>query len=369
MTHGSPSRSTGRCPTSTGVTCRYGAHAGARRRRPRRRRGEFIGIVGPVRLRQDDAAARAARRGLARSRAPSRAGPACASATCPQVETVNWNFPVTVERVRADGAAPAGRSAAVAQPRRAGRGRTTCSTGSASADLADRHIRELSGGQQQRVFIARALLGRPELLLLDEPTSGVDVRTRHEVLHLLGDLNDDGLAIVLTTHDLNGIAAHLPHLVCLNREIIGEGTPDEVLTADVLERTYGAPMDVLEHGGMPIVVDRYAHDNVDPAAPDARRDAGRAARAVPVRVLPPRPHRRDHRRRAVRAARRLRRAARHELHRPRPVARDLRRRSPRAPLLGVNFFARRRPVGPRLGAHDRPASPAGASSAPTPPSA
>jgi ABC-type Mn2+/Zn2+ transport system ATPase subunit len=121
--------------------------------------------------------------------------------------------------------------------------------------LAGRHIRELSGGQQQRVFVARALLRRPDLLLLDEPTSGVDVRTRHEVLHLLGDLNADGLAIVLTTHDLNGIAAHLPHLVCLNTSVIGEGAPRDVLTPDVLERTYGAPMEVLEHGGMPVVVD------------------------------------------------------------------------------------------------------------------
>ncbi|MFN2503845.1 MAG: hypothetical protein ABR540_06395, partial [Acidimicrobiales bacterium] len=59
----------------------------------------------------------------------------------------------------------------------------------------------------------------------------------------------------LTTHDLNGIAAHLPQLVCLNTEITGRGTPQEVLTPDVLERTYGAPMEVLEHGGMPIVVD------------------------------------------------------------------------------------------------------------------
>jgi ABC-type Mn2+/Zn2+ transport system ATPase subunit len=179
----------------------------------------------------------------------------------PQVETVNWSFPVTV-------------SECVLMARTRGRVLPWRSRAEQAevdgildrldiADLRDRHIRQLSGGQQQRVFIARALLGRPQLLLLDEPTSGVDVRTRHDVLHLLADLHRDGLAIVLTTHDLNGIAAHLPHLVCLNTEVTGTGTPGEVLTADVLERTYGARMDILEHAGMPIVVDHHAahHDN------------------------------------------------------------------------------------------------------------
>ena len=87
------------------------------------------------------------------------------------------------------------------------------------ADLGGRHIRELSGGQQQRVFLARALLRRPAAAAARR----ADLRrrrrsTRHEVLHLLDELNADGLAIVLTTHDLNGIAAHLPTLVCLNRD-------------------------------------------------------------------------------------------------------------------------------------------------------
>jgi zinc/manganese transport system ATP-binding protein len=82
-------------------------------------------------------------------------------------------------------------------------------------DLGDRQIRQLSGGQQQRVFLARALAQRPQLVVLDEPTSGVDVRTRHEVLHVLADLNAEGIAIVLTTHDLNGLAAHLPRSCAL----------------------------------------------------------------------------------------------------------------------------------------------------------
>ena len=173
----------------------------------------------------------------------------------PQVETVNWNFPVTVAECVLMART---RGRVLPWPSRAEQAEVDGVLDRLGiGDLARRHIRELSGGQQQRVFIARALLGRPELLLMDEPTAGVDVRTRHEILHLLGELHEAGLSIVMTTHDLNGIAAHLPHLVCLNTEVVGAGAPRAVLTSDVLERTYGARMEVLEHAGMPIVVDAY----------------------------------------------------------------------------------------------------------------
>jgi ABC-type Mn2+/Zn2+ transport system ATPase subunit len=195
----------------------------------------------------------------------------------PQVEAVNWNFPVTVAEcvlmARTRGRVLPWRS-------RAEHDEVTELLARLGIDhLARRHIRELSGGQQQRVFIARALLGQPELLLMDEPTSGVDARTRHDVLHLLGDFHDEGLAIVITTHDLNGIAAHLPHLVCLNTEVIGQGAPRDVLNADVLERTYGAPMEVLEHAGMPIVVEFSAHSSSSSSATASSSPPSRAPSA------------------------------------------------------------------------------------------
>jgi ABC-type Mn2+/Zn2+ transport system ATPase subunit len=174
----------------------------------------------------------------------------------PQLETVDWNFPVTVRDVVLMAAHKRSPRPWVPKPQRMRADELLEQLG--VAGLGDRHIRALSGGQQQRVFLARALFGEPDVLLLDEPTSGVDVRTRHEVLHLLGDLNEDGLAVVLTTHDLNGIAAHLPRLICINKSIVGEGSPLEVLTPSVLEETYGAPMDVLDHMGIPMVVERVS---------------------------------------------------------------------------------------------------------------
>jgi ABC-type Mn2+/Zn2+ transport system ATPase subunit len=180
----------------------------------------------------------------------------------PQVETVNWQFPVTVgECLLMSRTQRLWPWASREERREVARLLDQLGLGG----LQDRHIRALSGGQQQRVFIARALLDRPELLLMDEPTSGVDVRTRHDVMHLVADLHAEGLAVVVTTHDLNGIATHLPDLVCLNTTVIAAGAPADVLTPDVLERTYGAPMEVLEHAGMRVVVDHHAgYGNVTP---------------------------------------------------------------------------------------------------------
>lgn len=238
-----------------GVTCAYGSTPVLVDIDLRVTTGQFTGIVGP-----SGSGKTTLLRVLIGTLEPVSGSvhrrPGLRVGYVPQVETVNWSFPVTVAEcvlmARTRGRILPWRSRA----ERVEVGQVLERLG--IGDLADRHIRDLSGGQQQRVFIARALLGQPELLLMDEPTSGVDVRTRHEVLHLLDDLHRDGLSIVLTTHDLNGMAAHLPHLVCLNTEVIGQGSPRDVLTVDVLEATYGARMEILEHAGMPIVLDDYA---------------------------------------------------------------------------------------------------------------
>ncbi|MFZ5862731.1 MAG: metal ABC transporter ATP-binding protein [Nitrospirota bacterium] len=175
----------------------------------------------------------------------------------PQIETVNWNFPVTVEQVvlmgrhRQMGWLP--------WPSREDR--------RIALDLlehlgirqyADRQIRALSGGEQQRVFLARALISRPEILILDEPTSGVDLKTQHHILHLLSQLNREGVTIILTTHDLNSVARHLPWVICFNRAIVEQGDPQEVFTSATLSRTYNSEMVVVRQNGLLLIADSPA---------------------------------------------------------------------------------------------------------------
>ena len=220
--------------------------------------GAFVGVVGPSGAGKTTFLRLAA--GMLRPStgevrfAPNGDGRRIRLAVVPQTETIDWNFPITVEEV-----------VLLGQADRAGlRPWATRGARGAARDLlerlgigplAHRHIRNLSGGQQQRAFIARALLRRPDLLLLDEPTSGVDVKTRHDVLHLLHELNHDGIGIVLTTHDLPTVAAHLPSLICLNRRVVAAGTPREVLTAENLRDLYGADMVVVEREGILLIGD------------------------------------------------------------------------------------------------------------------
>ena len=171
----------------------------------------------------------------------------------PQLETIDWNFPVTVEQVVMMGCTSA--NPLFPWFRRSEKERADeIMERLGIADLRSRHIRELSGGQQQRAFLARALVSSPRLLL-DEPTSGVDIKTRDEVMHLLDELNHRDITIVMTTHEINAVAAHLPWIVCLNGRIVAEGPPREIFTPEILKKTYNADIHVTEYEGMKLVAE------------------------------------------------------------------------------------------------------------------
>jgi len=199
----------------------------------------------------------------------------------PQVESVDWNFPLTVEQAVLMGRTKAG--SLLPWPSREERElaqRIMKRLG--IADFAKRHIRQLSGGQQQRVFLARALIAEPDMLVLDEPTAGVDMRTQEEILHLLTEINkEDGVTILLTTHDLNAAAAHFPWVICLNRTIIAQGTPEDVFTPETLNATYQGDMIVVRQDGLIFVQERPhwhsvhdLHPNPVPAHLPAVQPAG-----------------------------------------------------------------------------------------------
>jgi ABC-type Mn2+/Zn2+ transport system ATPase subunit len=247
-----------------GVTCGYDGAPVLRDVDLTIERGAFVGIVGPSGAGKTTllrsivgVVPRVTGRVLVDGRPVDR-GPRPTVGWVPQLETVDWHFPATVREVVLMGRWAERRWQAwttAADRMRVDRLLERLGI----AGLADRHIRELSGGQQQRVFLARALIGDPALLLLDEPTSGVDLKTRDDILHLLADLNRDGITIMLTTHELNTVAAHLPWVVCVNGRIIAEGDPDGIFTAGVLGRTYGADLRVVRQDGIVLVADAAPH--------------------------------------------------------------------------------------------------------------
>lgn len=123
--------------------------------------------------------------------------------------------------------------------------------------FSHRNIGELSGGQQQRVFIARALVSEPKLLILDEPTVGVDAENVHSFYEMLGDLNSSrGITLLLVTHDIGTISDKVTHVACLNKHLHFHGNTEEFeqVSSNGLSKVYGHDVHVLahnhEHGGV-----------------------------------------------------------------------------------------------------------------------
>nr|WP_276256829.1 metal ABC transporter ATP-binding protein [Halovivax sp. TS33] len=111
--------------------------------------------------------------------------------------------------------------------------------------FADRRVTQLSGGQRQRAFIARALASEADLLVLDEPTVGVDIESVEAFYDLLDSLNDDGITILLIEHDLSAVTQHAERVICLNREIYFDGPTAEFVESDALARAFGTAANFL----------------------------------------------------------------------------------------------------------------------------
>lgn len=115
------------------------------------------------------------------------------------------------------------------------------------ADIAAQRIDRLSGGQRQRAFVARALASEADFLALDEPTVGIDARSRDTFYQLLQDLNDDGMTVLLIEHDLDVITTHVDTVACINRELYYHGDSVEFLESDALSEAYGERHGVIHH--------------------------------------------------------------------------------------------------------------------------
>jgi len=134
-----------------------------------------------------------------------------------------------------------------------------------TVELASRPVDELSGGQRQRVWIAMALAQRTEILLLDEPTTFLDISHQIEVLDLLAELNQtEGRTIVIVLHDLNLACRYGDHLIAMKDGlIVAEGAPAEILTEQIVEDVFGMPCRVIDdpvsHTPMVVPIGRHRH--------------------------------------------------------------------------------------------------------------
>ncbi|WP_229871324.1 ABC transporter ATP-binding protein [Streptomyces longisporoflavus] len=135
-------------------------------------------------------------------------------------------------------------------------GESMASTG--VAELADRYVDELSGGQRQRVWIAMALAQQTPLLLLDEPTTFLDIQHQIDVLDLCADLHEEqGRTLVAVLHDLNHAARYATHLIALrDGEVVAEGAPSDIVTRELVRDTFGMECQIIDdpQTGTPLVV-------------------------------------------------------------------------------------------------------------------
>lgn len=168
----------------------------------------------------------------------SRPGGHVCIAYIPQRSQVDWNFPVSVADV-----VMMGRSAKLGPlnwPHKRDWEHVHSALETVElSNLASRQISQLSGGQQQRMFIARALAQEAELMLMDEPLTGLDTPAQESLLSLLDTLQNQKVTVMVATHDLDQAAHHFDRMMLLNHRIVAFGNPDKVLQTENLLKAYG----------------------------------------------------------------------------------------------------------------------------------
>jgi ABC-type Mn2+/Zn2+ transport system ATPase subunit len=159
----------------------------------------------------------------------------------PQSEEVDWDFPVSVEEVVMMGRY--GHLNWLRMPRPIDRQIVAESLARVQmTEFKNRQIGELSGGQKKRAFLARALAQRGQVLLLDEPFTGVDIKTEKAMVEILLELRQLGHTILISTHDLTSISTFCDQVVFINQTILAYGSTQDVFTQENLNRTFGGAL-------------------------------------------------------------------------------------------------------------------------------
>ncbi|MDB4947900.1 MAG: hypothetical protein JWM27_549 [Gemmatimonadetes bacterium] len=217
--------------------------------------GDFLGLVGP-----NGAGKTTVLRGILGSLRPLEGtiavDPGLRFGYVPQRDQVDYSFPLKVLDV-----VMMGRYDRIGLGRRPGaddRRRAVAALEHVGiADLADRQLGDLSGGQKQRTLIARALVGEPNLLILDEPTNGMDLVSTTQILGLVRELHEtDGMTVIMVSHALNEVANYVERIALVVGGGFRIGTVDEIMSESVLSAMYGIPVDVDSFNGHRIVVAR-----------------------------------------------------------------------------------------------------------------
>jgi manganese/iron transport system ATP-binding protein len=167
----------------------------------------------------------------------------------PQRSQVDWNFPVNVADVVMMGRIA--KLGPLGWPKKGDWDRVHEALQTVELEpLAKRQIGELSGGQQQRMFIARALAQEAELMLMDEPLSGLDTPSQESILSLLDALQHQNVTVMVATHDLEQAAQYFDRIMLLNHRLIGFGTPEQVLQTEKLIQAYGGRLKSNKEGAV-----------------------------------------------------------------------------------------------------------------------